>query len=172
MREELKENIKLSLQKVLPFLLSLLLVFCTYIPSCFSFSHIIRPDVGMICVFYWVLYRPDLFNMFTVFFLGLASDITSSIPLGTNAIAYLAMYVTVTNVSSFFVNKPFLTFWYGFSFLLVLGEFIKWIMVSVFYAEFLPVGRLFFTILFTIAWYPVVCFVNDSARQYLMNDEG
>ncbi|MBR1604886.1 MAG: rod shape-determining protein MreD [Alphaproteobacteria bacterium] len=172
MREDLKEAINLSIQKILPFLLSLLFIFCTYIPSGVSVSHVIRPDVGMICVFYWVLHRPDLFNLFTVFFLGFVSDILSSAPLGSDIIAYLTIYLVITNLSSFFVNKSFQAFWYGFGFVLVLVEFLKWLIVSIFYTEFLPLERLLFTILFTIAWYPVVSFFNDAARKYLMNDEG
>ena len=172
MREDLKENIKISLQKFIPFVLSLLMVFCVYIPSYFGISRIIRPDVGMICVFYWVIYRPDLFNMFAVFFLGFASDTISVGPLGSNIIAYLTIYVIVFNISSFFINKPFWVLWYGFSFVLILAELVKWLVVSIFYAEFLPIGRIFFTILFSIAWYPVICFVNNAAREYLMNDEG
>lgn len=172
MRDDLREAINLSIQKCLPFFSSLLLIFCTYIPSSVSVSQIIRPDIGMICVFYWILHRPDLFNLFTVFFLGFVSDILSSAPLGADIVAYLTLYVIITNISSFFINKPFLAFWYGFGFLLVLAELVKWLIVSIFYTEFLPIGRLLFTILFTIAWYPVVSFLNDAVRRYLMNDEG
>ena len=46
MREDLKENIKLSLQKSLPFLLSLLFVFCIYVPSSVGIANIVRPAMG------------------------------------------------------------------------------------------------------------------------------
>ncbi len=172
MREDLKENIKISLQKSLPFLLSLLFVFCIYVPSSVGIANIVRPAMGAVCVFYWVLNRPDLFNMFTVFFLGFVSDIMSSVPLGADIITYLTIYVMVSNLTSFFINKPFLVIWYGFAFVFVPAQLLKWLVVSVYYAHFLPVSGLFFTILFTIACYPVVSYVNDAARKYLMNDEG
>lgn len=172
MREDLKENIKQSLQKRLPFLLSLLFVFCVYAPSSVGIANVIRPAMGAVCVFYWVLNRPDLFNMFTVFFLGFASDIMSSAPLGADIITYLTIYVMVSNLTSFFVNKSFLVIWYGFAFVFLSAQLLKWLVVSVYYAHFLPVSNLFFTIFFTIACYPVVSYINDTMRKYLMNDEG
>ena len=172
MREELKENIKITSQKLVPFVLSLLLVLFNYIPSNLGFSNIIRPEMGLICVFYWVLNRPDLFNMFMVFFLGFVCDIMSVVPLGVNIICYLMIYLAVSNMSSFFYNKPFNIVWVVFSFLLILIEIVKWLEVSVYYAAFVPLGHLIFTILFTIACYPLISFINDAARKYLMNDDG
>ena len=172
MREDLKENMKLSIQKSVPFLLSLLFILFNYIPSGLSFSHILRPAIGMICVFYWMLHRPDLFNMFMVFFLGFISDIMSSAPMGADIIAFLTVYVLLSNMFSFFNSKPFIFIWYGFAFIFILAEGVKWLLVSVYYGKFIPLGSLFFTILFTIACYPVISFINDAARKYLMNDEG
>lgn len=172
MSDEIRENIRGSLQRLIPFLFSLLLILLDYIPSNLGIPNVIRPATGFICVFYWVLHRSDLFNMFTVFFLGLISDIMSSAPLGTDIIAYLAVYVMVSNMTAFFNNKPFVVVWYGFSFIFIAAEIIKWLAVSVYYGCFLPAGNLFFTLLFTIACYPVFSFFNDLAQKYLMNDEG
>lgn len=172
MREELKENIRLSIQKTIPFVLSLVFVLFNYVPSNLGYPNIIRPEIGCICVFYWVLYRPDLFNMVAIFFLGFVSDVISSAPLGINIISFLVIYLIVSNKFSFFNSKPFNVIWFCFALIILFVEFIKWLLVSVYYAKFIPLGILFFTVLFTIACYPVISFVNESARKYLMNDEG
>ena len=172
MRDDLKENIKLSLQHSLPFLLSLLYILINYAPSRLWVLNDVRPAVGVICVFYWMLCRPDLFNMVTVFVLGFISDILSSAPMGADIISYLAVYVAISNLASFFNNKPFTFIWFGFSVVFIAVELLKWLLSSVYYAQFLPLGKLFFTLLFTIACYPVFSFINDAARKYLMNDEG
>lgn len=172
MREELKENIKLSAQSFVPFWVSFVFILFNYIPASVGYPNIIRPEIGIISVFYWVLYRPDLFNMFTVFFLGVISDVLSVIPLGTNTMAYLMVYLAVNNMRSFFNNKPFNIIWFGFVFVFLMAEFAKWLIVSVYYTNFIPLENLFFTILFTVACYPVISFVNELARKYLMNDEG
>ena len=125
MNKELKENFKLSLQRLLPFFLSLFFIFINYIPSNVSFSTFIRPEIGLICIFYWVLYRPDLFNMFMVFILGLVNDIISSTPLGIDTVTYLTVYVIVSNMIAFFYNKPFIVVWYGFAFVFIIAEYMN-----------------------------------------------
>lgn len=172
MRDDLRENIKLTGQRLIPFILSLILILFNFIPSNLGIANILRPEMGIICVFYWVLNRPDLFNMFTVFFLGFVSDIMSVIPLGVNIIPYLTVYLIVSNMTSFFNNKPFNVIWAGFAIVVFLVEILKMLIVSVYYAKFIPIGYLFFTTLFTIACYPLISFINDAARKYLMNDEG
>jgi len=72
---------------------------------------------------------------------------------------------------TFFYNKPFIVVWYGFSFVFIIAEFVKWFIVSVYYAEFLPVSGLLFTILFTIACYPLFSLLNDLAQKFLMSEE-
>jgi len=171
MNKELKEKIKISLQKLLPFFLSLFFIFVNYMPSNIGIGTILRPDVGVICVFYWVLYRSDLFNMFMVFFLGLIGDLLSLAPFGADVITYLTVYVITSNMMTFFYNKPFIVVWYGFSFVFIIAEFVKWFIVSVYYAEFLPVSGLLFTILFTIACYPLFSLLNDLAQKFLMSEE-
>lgn len=172
MRDDLKENIKLSAQKSVPFLLSLIFILLNYTPSFFGISSMIHPAVGAICVFYWVLHRPDLFNLFTVFFLGFVSDTMSAAPLGVDIVSYLMIYLLVSHFSALFNNKPFSFVWSGFVFIFVSTELVKWLVISVYYASFLPLGILFFTVLFTIACYPVISIINDFARKFLMNDEG
>ena len=172
MRDDLKENIRVSLQHSLPFLLSLLYILINYAPSRLWLLNDIRPAVGVICVFYWMLYRPDLFNMVVVFVLGFISDILSSAPMGTDIISFLAIYVVISNLSSLFNNKPFTFIWLGFGIVFIGVAFLKWLISSIYYAHFLPLSTLFFTLLFTIACYPVISFINDAARKYLMNDEG
>lgn len=172
MNDELKENIKSLVQRTVPFLLSLFFVLFGYVPASLGGSADLRPAAGMICVFYWVLHRSDLFNMFSVFFLALIADFLSSAPLGAEIISYLTVYVCVSNLSKFFTNKPFLLVWYGFAFVFTAAEVLKWFLLSVYYAEFLPLLPLFFMIFCTIACYPVIGFVNDMAQRYLINDEG
>lgn len=171
MSNEFKENVKVSLQKMLPFFMSLCFVLVNYMPSFIGISTNFRPEIGMICVFYWILNRPDLFNLFMVFFLGFISNIISQSPLGSDIIAYLVIYVILNNLSSFFYNKPFVIVWYGFAFVFIIAELVKWLVVSVYYAQFLPISRLFFIMLFTIAAYPVIALLNDLIQRFLMNDE-
>lgn len=171
MNEEFRENVTAYFQRITPFLISAVMIFISYIPLNFYASGIMRPELGLICVFFWVLRRPDLFNMFSVFFLGLIDDILSSAPLGSNIIVYLTVYQLVMSMYSFFYNKPFIVSWYGFAFCFTSAELIRWLLVSVYYSRFLPISGVLFLCLFTIAGYPVVSWINTKIQYYMMNDE-
>ena len=107
MSEDLDENITSLFQRLLPFMSSVLLLLISYIPLDFSVFNNIRPSIGLICVYFWMLHRPDLFNLWSVYFLGVIDDIISSAPFGSNIFAMLLLYVLITNTSRFFNAKPF-----------------------------------------------------------------
>ena len=117
MNDEWSENLTLYFQRLLPLLFSLLLLFVSYIPLDLPISNNIRPAVGMICTYFWLLHRPDVFNLLSVYLLGLTEDVISSAPFGSNIFALLVLYVLVTNLSRFFNAKPFVIIWYGFALL-------------------------------------------------------
>ena len=109
MNDEWGETLTLYLQRLLPLLFSLLLLLVSYVPFNLPVSNNIRPAAGMICVYFWLLYRPDVFNLLSVYFLGLTEDIISSAPFGSNIFALLVMYVLVTNLSRFSISYIFLS---------------------------------------------------------------
>ena len=87
MNDEWSENLTLYFQRLLPLLFSLLLLFVSYIPLDLPISNNIRPAVGMICTYFWLLHRPDVFNLLSVYLLGLTEDVISSAPFGSNICA-------------------------------------------------------------------------------------
>lgn len=159
------------LQRITPLLFSVFLIMLSYVPLDFPLSNNIRPAVGMVCVYYWIIHRPDLFNLISVYILGLAEDILSSVPMGTNIFTLLVMYILLLNLARFFNGKPFIITWYGFAILSFLTFFAKWLMLSVYYGEFLPVVSVFFSYLFSIAAYPVLSLMNAFVQNYLIQDE-
>ena len=171
MNDEWSENLTLYFQRLLPLLFSLLLLFVSYIPLDLPISNNIRTEVGMICTYFWLLHRPDVFNLLSVYLLGLTEDVISSAPFGSNIFALLVLYVLVTNLSRFFNAKPFVIIWYGFA-LLSLGTFLsRWLLGSVFYSHFLPLAMVMFSYLVTAAAYPILSLINVFVQNRLMTDE-
>ena len=172
MSEELRENLAASLQKLLPLLTSVILVLMSYVPLNFAAANNLRPAVGLMCVFFWMLHRPDVFNLFSVYFLGLVEDIVTSAPFGANIFACLIMYLLVRNLAGYLIGKPIVVTWYGFAVFCLITMFSRWLLVSVYYSQFLPLSMLMFNLLFTIAFYPVIGLVNAFVQNKLMKDEG
>lgn len=160
------------MQRLLPLLTSILLVMLSFVPLDFAAANNMRPAAGLICVFFWMIHRPDVFNLVSVYILGLVIDVISSAPFGSNIFAMLVMYLLVSNMAAFWNGKPFVVTWYGFALLAMITMLSRWLLVSVYYSQFLPLSLLMFNLLFTIAFYPVLSLVNAFVQNTLMRDEG
>lgn len=171
MNEEWSENLASYFQRMLPLFCSLLMLFFSYVPLDLPISSHICPSVGMICAYFWLLHRPDVFNLFSVYVLGLVEDIISSAPIGSNIFAMLVMYLLVTNLSRFFNAKPFVIIWYGFALFSLVTFLSKWLLVSVYYSHFLPLTSVIFSYLMTAAVYPIFSIINVFVQNRLMTDE-
>lgn len=171
MEDEVKESLKNYLQRITPLLFSILLILISYVPFDLPFSNNIRPAVGMVCVYYWMIHRPDIFNLLSVYILGLVDDTISSAPVGTNIFSLLVLYILLNNLARFFNAKPFIITWYGFAVLSFIAFFAKWLIVSIYYGQFLPLAAAFFSYLVSIAAYPVLSLLNAFVQDHLIQDE-
>lgn len=171
MNENWVENASVGLRKKLPFFVSVLLVLCAHLPFNFLFLKNLHPALSAICVYFWLQHRPDLFNLWSVFGLGLIEGFLSTAPLGITIFELLLLY-TLVNVSSRILNaKPFVVLWYGFMVLFLISVLAKWLLLSVYYSEFLPLFVLFFSYLVTIAVYPLVSLLLAFVQNRLMRDD-
>ncbi len=171
MSEDIDENITSLFQRILPLATSVLLLMISYIPLDFSLFNNIRPAIGIICVYFWVNHRPDLFNLWSVYFLGLLDDIISASPFGSNILALLVLYVLITNTSRFINAKPFIVTWYWFALLSMVTMLARWLVVSVYYSQFLPLTILGFSYLVTAAAYPLVSLLLAYIQNRWIQDE-
>ncbi len=171
MSNGLNENIFNYLQRLLPLFSSLILLILSYIPLDFLLFNNIRPAVAIICVYFWMIHRPDLFNLLSVYFLGMIDDIISNVPCGTNIFVLLILYVILSNVFRFLNAKPFIVTWYGFAIVSSVIFFAKWLILSIYHGQFLPFFIVCFSYLVTIAMYPFVSLILAFVQNNLIADE-
>lgn len=171
MNDSFSESLKLLLQRMMPLLSSIFLIAFSYVPFNVFFSSNVHASVSVACVYYWLLHRPDVFNLFSVFVLGLFEGALSSAPYGISVFQLLILYVFVSNLLKYFNGKSFEVMWAGF----VLAEFValfaKWFIASVFWAEFLPVQLLGFAFVVSVFAYPILTLINVFVQNSLMTDE-
>ncbi len=171
MNENWVENAGVTLRKMLPFLVSVLLILCSHLPLNFFFLKNLHPVLGAVCVYFWLQHRPDVFNLWSVFGVGLIEGFLSISPLGATIFEMLLLYVLV-NASSRLLNvKPFVVLWYGFMALFFVSLFAKWLLVSIYYSKFLPLFGMFFSYLVTVAVYPFVSVLLAFVQNRLMRDD-
>ena len=94
------------------------------------------------------------------FLLGVFADLQSTGPLGLNLFMFLVMYLLVINLSKYIPEKTFELMWLGLSLLLFAVLFSGWFLLSVYYAQFLPIKGLVFSYFISLAVYPVVGGIN------------
>lgn len=168
MDDDWSDFLALMFQRLLPLISTIFLLLLSYMPF---FPLAFHPNVSVICVYYWLLNRSDVFNLFSVFTIGVINDFVSAVPLGVNIFELLFLYVLVSNFLKYFNGKPFEVMWCGFVPAAFLAMFAKWFILSVYYSQFLPFMMLLFSILITIAFYPLVCLINVFVQNKLMTDE-
>jgi len=159
MSDEFDENVASLFQKSLPIVTSVLVMLLGYIPVDIALFDNVRSDLGLVCIYFWMLHRPDLFGITAIVILGaIVAVVSSSLP-GSSFFAYLLMYVLVYNTQKYFYAKPFVVVWYGFIALAFVDIMAKWLVVSIFYRQSFSLSITIFGFLLAAALYPVVSVV-------------
>ncbi len=171
MDDSIGEILEYGLKKLLPLLWSVLLLLITYIPIHLPLSQFLRPDIAMICVYFWALYRRDLFGIFSVVLLGFIGDSLSAVPAGLNIFILMLIYVQTCSFGSLVNTKPFAVSWGGFAVISFLAYLIKWLILSIFYSRFLPFSGVFAGYLATVFLYPLIARLNIAIQNTFLAGE-
>lgn len=143
----------------LPTATVLLGVVCQEVALPFEAWSVLRPDLALICLFYWRLYRADLCGPILAFSTGLMIDLLAGTPLGLNGFAKVVTLLIVGYLGVRLRAAEFVYHLPVVAVLVVLEQGMQWLFFSAiresaFYAPLL-VGRPLATVLMT----PVVVFV-------------
>lgn len=172
MKESFSEILILSFKKLIPLFLTLFCVLVLFVPTHMPLSHLFRPDLAMACLYFWVLYRSDLFSTFCVLILGVVSDSLSGMPFGLNLLVFIFAYILTLTYGSYVNTKPFFISWVGFAIVFFLSLFLKWILLSIYHKMFLPVPHIFLTYASTVLMYPLMAQINIFVQNKYLRFEG
>lgn len=172
MSDNFDEKVITHFQRLLPLVTSIAFLLLAYVPVNFSFFYNVRPDFGLMCIYFWMLHRPDLIGIGTIVIMGVVSIAISSSVIGASLIAYLVMYVLMYNFQKLFNAKPFVVIWYGFMALSLVSILVKWLVVSVYYNMFLPLSILMLGYLIGIVMYPLMAIVLAFVQNRFIQDDG
>lgn len=151
--------------------LSALILFILYMaPPPFGFLTMIKPLLLLITVFYWMVYRPDLLSLGTLFAFGIIEDLVSVTPVGINTLCYILLYIAVNGQQSFFIGKSFVETWWVFSITSFGFIFLKWFFISISQAAFIPFYTTFFCYLMTVMFYPLIAQILSFVQNKLLKE--
>jgi rod shape-determining protein MreD len=148
-------RIDLALRSVTPFLLTLALILLGAMPLSMPVDVPITPAFGLMAVFYWSVYRPDLLPAVAVFALGLLQDLIAGAPLGITAVIWLAAFSIVLNQRKIFLGKPFAMSWWGFSMVAMAAGAARWLISSTLAGHLLDAHRMTAELASTVLLFPL-----------------
>lgn len=172
MNDDISDILKNQFLKLLPFLSSICFILIFYIPLRLPLLSYIRPDIGIVCVFFWSLYRQDLFNVFAAFLLGLIADGLSGVPLGLNTFVYLFIFVINSTFGRFINMRSFIINWIGFLTVFALALMVKVFLTLMYYERFSSLSSVFSGYLATVLLYPLFARFNMFLQNRFLGPEG
>ncbi len=160
MKDSLTDVLALTLKKLIPFFITLFFVLLAYVPTHLPLSHFLRPDFAFICIYFWILYRPDLFGIVSTILIGVIVDSLSGLPLGMNICIFLFIYLLTITLADYVNTKPFISSWLCFSLIAFLAFVLKWFLFCVYFRVLLTWPHILMTYVSTILIYPLIARFN------------
>ena len=118
-----------SVRQMVPFLASVLFVMFSSLPVHLPGYGQVAVDVGLMTVFYWAIYRPDLFPTIGAFVLGIWQDILVGSPIGLHALILVLAHWAIVSQRTFFQGKSFAVIWWCFSLVAFVASLVSWLIV-------------------------------------------
>lgn len=114
----------------------------------------VSPLLGLIAIYYWAIYRPDLVRPYIVFVLGLLNDVIHMYPIGLSACVYLALYQLVFTYRRYFVGQIFSMLWIGFAIVGFIAVLFNWLILALFSNKMVAVIPVVLQYMITVALFP------------------
>lgn len=137
-----------------PFVLGVILVLISLIPTNIPELSSIPPMLTLIAVFHWSLFRPDLLPVGAIFVLGLIQDLLGGGPMGVYTLMLLIVHGLVVSQRKFLFRKPFMITWIGFAMFSALAEVAAWALGSLTDWVVLDFSNFLFQYLITLGLFP------------------
>ena len=149
------QRIEQSARYMLPLATIVLFILLSAVAWPIPYAGSIVPSLGLIAVYYWSIYRPDLFRPLAAFGCGLLNDTVHSLPLGLTALVFVAVHQLVLRQRRFFAGQTFFMQWTGFAIVVLLVMAAHWIILSATNGQWMVFLPLSLQGLLTIVIYPL-----------------
>ncbi len=172
MKENFIDILTQYLKQMIPFFLTALLVIINFMFIHISWLRFFKPNLALCCLYFWVLYRPDLLGISAVIILGFMTDVLSGEPLGMNICVLTFSYILTSFIRQHINTQTFLNSWIYFLLISFCVYLFKWMLFSFYYKSFLSVFYTFISYFSTVLLYPLITKLNIFIQEhYLIKNE-
>ncbi|MGE0746651.1 MAG: rod shape-determining protein MreD [Rhodospirillales bacterium] len=137
-----------------PMVLCIVLVVASALPMNLPGYGRVAPNLALIAVFYWAIFRPDLVPLSGAFAVGLFQDILSGTALGLQALVLVIVHQAVASQQRFFAGKSFLVVWWAFAMTALGAAAVVWIATMLLNLTLISPTPVLFQFLLTVAFCP------------------
>lgn len=145
-----------QLRTLVPFATALIAVLLDVAPFLGAGPASLTSFATLCAVYFWSLYRPDLFTSSAAFLTGIAYDALAGLPLGLTSLALLLVRNLMVVQQRFFLARSFPVVWSCFVLLVPAVEVARWLLSSLWWGHLFALRPALFEVLLTIALYPLV----------------
>jgi rod shape-determining protein MreD len=155
-------------RNLLPFGTIVVAMLLTMVPLPLPGYSSVTPPLVLICLFYWVVHRPDLLRPLVVFALGVLHDLISGTPLGVTPLYLILAYWLLITQRRFFLGHSFGMLWIGFSLVALGAAAVQWAVFALMSTHLLDARPVLVQALFGVALFPLPTYVLQRLhRAYL-----
>lgn len=157
-----------AVAQITPTVLIVILIAVSQIPLQIPNAGPVFPDIILIAIYYWAVYRPDLLPFWMVFLIGLLQDLLSGDALGVSSLVFLAVYGAVVAQRRFFISRSFMMIWAGF--IVVAGGVVilSWALHGLILGRAVHMGPAVFQYLTSIAAYPLLAWLFTQTQRLVL----
>ena len=148
-----------------PFAITVLLIMFGMVPLGVPNFAPIMPALGVIAVFFWLVYRPELMPAWAVFLVGLIQDLLGGGALGVGVFVLLVVYAVLVGQRRYLAQANFFLVWLAFLPVAAGAFFLTWLFNSLIADAVLASGPAVSQYLSTVAFYPFIAWIFLQARR-------
>lgn len=113
-------------------------------------------------LYFWGIFKPQLFPVWLAFLLGFLIDIVSGTLLGLNAFLLVFVQIIVSRQRRYLLSQPFAAQWTSFMVIALGAELIRWLVMMLLNFMFFPPASALTSAVCCAAIYPVSALVMQA----------
>ncbi len=168
MSPTLSQQLDALARNLIPAALGIVLVLLSTIPYSLPAFGPVAPNLVLMAVFYWAVFRSDTLSPITVFLIGLLQDILTGAPPGLNAAILVLVRIFAVSQNRVFRGKSFMVLWFGFVIVGLSSAFAAWLISAVYHMALLDPSPALFQAAMTVALFPFLVWLFSWTHQKLM----
>lgn len=165
------QRLDLAARHIVPVALTIVLLLLSLLPLKLPGLASVMPPLALMGVFYWAVFRPDLFNGLAAFMIGVAYDLLSGLPLGVSALVMLLVHGFAQSRRRSFLSHGFLIVWTGFALASAGAGFLSWVLVSLLGGKLTNPSPVFTQFILTVLFFPLFARLMGLAQHALLKEE-